>query len=558
MACTSEEQIFTDEVYEKSHDAKVSFSLMLPFRMQTRALSEQDENAIQQVRLLMFKNTSGIMTYCMGVNGSNIHSNSLSQKTFDAILPAGEYDIVVLANAQDIADGSNISLGDTKENVLKALVKKNAGKWNENSIPMWGRIDNLTIHSETDFNNNSYSVEMTRMLAKIDIETLASASADFSLTDIRLYNYSSQGALVPDPATWSSDNMAVSPTQPSAPGGYAAVSSPLIFDASDGVTTNGCKQIIYTCEAPAGSAENLSANTCIVIGGSYRGEATSYYKVDFAGEENNRRVFLPLLRNNYYLINIIRVSGNGYPTPEIALQSPSVNINTSFLYWTEQNMNNVVFDGKYMLGVSTGRLTLPSDAHTTTGSDNTLNIRSTMPAGWEIEKITDASGMAGTAPWLTLNLLADASGAAKAVTVFTEKNTSMSNRTAYIYIRSGNLRYCVEVTQETVPGFYIEVTDLSTGQPVDLYDFTYQAGQVKEFRVVWKPATIKVTVYVTNPGTAFAGTGAPGNNSQLTGGSKTYTITGNGSTINRLTKLDFALTDGTRTEVKTLFLRQKQ
>jgi hypothetical protein len=557
MACTFEEQMVTDNIYKGNRDARVSFSLTLPFRMQTRTLNESDENVIHNVRLLMFKNTGGIMTYCLGVNGNNIRSNSLSQKTFDATLPTGEYDVVILANAQDIIDGSNISLGDTKENVLKALVKTNVGKWNENSIPMWGRIDNLTIDLETDFSDR-YPVEMVRMLAKIDVETLASASADFSLTDIRLYNYSSQGALVPDPATWPADNMAVLPTQPSAAGGYGVVSTPLIFDDTDGVTPNGCKQIIYTCEAPAGSTTNLSGNTCLVIGGSYRGEATSYYKVDFVGEENSRQVFLPLLRNNYYLIKIVRVSGSGYPSPEMALNSPSVNMNTLLLYWTEQGMNNVVFDGKYMLGVSTDRLTLPSDAYTTAGSDNTLTVMTTVPAGWEIEKITDSSGTASTVPWLTLDAMSGAPGAAKDVTVLTGKNTSTSDRMAYIYIRSGNLRYCVEVNQGTVSGFGIEVTDLSTGQPVSQYDFTYQAGQVKEFKVVWKPTTTKVTVYVTNPGTAFSGTGVPVNDSKLTGGSKTYTITGNGVTTDRLTKLDFTLTDGIRTEVKTLFLIQKQ
>jgi hypothetical protein len=555
MACTSEEQTFTDEIYEKSRDARVSFSLMLPFRMQTRALTESDENVIRNVRLLLFKNAGGITTYCLGVNGNNIQSNSLSQKTFDATLPTGEYDVVILANAQDIVDGSALSLGDTKENVLKALVKTNVGKWNDNGIPMWGRIDNLTIDLETNPGNMS-PVEMVRMLAKIDVETLA--SADFTLADIRLYNYSSQGALVPDLAAWPADNIALSPTQPSAAGGYAAVSAPLIFDAADGVTPDGCKQIIYTCEAPAGSAANLSANTCLVIGGSYRGEATSYYKIDFAGEENNRQVFLPLLRNNYYLIKIVRVSGSGYPSPEMALNSPSVNMNALFLYWTEQGMNNVVFDGEYMLGVSTDRLTLPSDAHTFAGGDNTLTVMSTVPTGWEIEKITDAGGTAGAASWLALDVLSGASGVAGNVTVLVDKNTSASDRTAYVYIRSGNLRYCVEVTQSAIPGFGIEVTDFSTGQPVSLYDFTWQAGQVKEFRVVWKPETAKVTVYVTNPGAAFQGTGMPGNNSELAGGFKAYAITSKKVETDRLTRLDFTLTDGVRTEIKTLFLRQKQ
>ncbi|MDR1676077.1 MAG: FimB/Mfa2 family fimbrial subunit, partial [Tannerella sp.] len=424
-ACISDEQAIVDD-RPVEREARVSFSLMLPSRqMQTRAaLSEADENAIHTVRLLMFKEANGLLTYCFGVNGNNIREGlSMQTISFDVQIPTGTYDVVVLANAQTIIDNSNITLGDAKEDVLGALVEIGAGKWNGRAIPMWGRTDRLTVSTTAGLSNNS-DIEMIRMVAKIDVEIASSAAGDFTLTDIRLYNYSSQGALVPDLTSWPAGNLAVAPTQPSVAGGYGTVSTPLVFDAGDGLTTTGCERIIYAFEAPAGSEATPAGNTCLVIGGSYRGGATTYYKVDFAGRENEQPVFLPLLRNSYYLIKVVAVSNSGYASPATALSLPSANMNTLLLQWTEKGMNNVVFDGKYMLGVSASRVTLPGDAYSVAGTDNKLTILSTVPAGWEIERITDASGAPGTAPWLTLSRMSGAVGAAEEVFIYTEKNTS--------------------------------------------------------------------------------------------------------------------------------------
>jgi hypothetical protein len=120
----------------------------------------------------------------------------------------------------------------------------------------------------------------------------------------------------------------------------------------------------------------------------------------------------------------------------------------------------------------------------------------------------------------------------------------------------------VEVVQSTTPGFGIDVIDVSTGRAVDLFDFTRQAGQVRTFSVVWKPVTAMMTVYVTESGGGFSGTSVPeplpDSRTTLTGGRKTYTVTGNAVGEDRVTRLDFTLTDGITTEIKSLYLRQKQ
>jgi hypothetical protein len=551
-----EEPIIADNG-NMSRDAKVSFSLMLPFRMQTRALTESDENAILSVRLLMFKEINGVKTYCLGVNGNNIQSGSISQKMFEATLPTGRYDIVVLANAQDIIDNSSISLGDTKENILGALAVTNVDKWNKNSIPMWGRIDGLTIDAATGLSSN-HAVEMIRMLAKIDVEIASPVTADFALADVRLYGYSSQGALVPDMSCWSTGNFALAPTQPSAAGGYAPVSMPLVFDDGDGVTADGCRQMIYICEAPAGDGTNLAANTCLVIGGRYKGGAVTYYRIDFIGTESGRKIFLPLLRNNYYQVKVVSVSSNGYATPEGALAAPPVNMETVLLSWTGNGLNHVVFDGHYMLGVSTGRLELPADPQTIRMAGNKLTVMSTVPGGWTVEKITDQSDMPGTAGWLTLySATPTATGE---LFVCVTENTSSVERTGYIHIRSGKLQYRVEVVQSAIHGFGLEIIDEQTWQEISVLDFGNTAGQEKSFKVIWKPATAKVTVTVSNPGSVFLGTGVPSNNTLLASPDGWYncTVKTFAAPQGTLTRLDFTLSEGMNMAVKTLFIRQRK
>jgi hypothetical protein len=566
-ACTMEEEMIPgangDGAANKvTSEARVEFSLTIPSRMQVQtraAMEDADESKILSVRVLMFKETEGVMRYCFGVTKSNILVVDPSLKSFDVTLPTGEYDVVILANAQEALAQNAISLGDTKENVLRALVETNVGKWNRDYIPMWGRIDRLSIDAETGAGNNN-TVEMVRMAARIDLEVTPSAAADFSLTSVRLYNYSSQGALVPDPSNLGQANLVSAPTQPAAAGGYAPVSTPLLFDAADGVRADGCERAIYLYETPAGRAESLQTNACLVVGGSYKGGAETYYRIDFVGMENGQKVFLPLLRNNYYPVKIANVSSNGYDTPEEALALHPMNIETIPLNWTQKGANHVVFDGNYMLGVSTNRMFLPSDLQTTRAAAYKLTIVSNVPSGFTIEKITDRSNSAGTADWLYIYPVAPT--AAGEVFVCVQENTSSVERTGYIHIRSGRLWQRIEVVQSPMPSFSLEIVDEATWQEVTMLDFGPASGVAKTFRITWKPidATVTFTRSTLSGYPTFSGTTTlPKDNSSFTSpyGWMHYTVTSSGSkSATKITRLDFTVTDGTDVLVKTLYLRQ--
>ncbi|MDR2763987.1 MAG: FimB/Mfa2 family fimbrial subunit [Tannerella sp.] len=563
-ACSEELVIYTGEsgrTDDKVSETRVNFSIRVPSQIKSAATkSVSDEGAVDKVHILLFKAEGSARTFSRLITVDDIAAGSNMQKTFQVTLPVGLYDIVVLANAQEIIDNSGISFGDTKEEALNALVERNASEWDGDCIPMWGRRDNQTIDSHSSFVGND-AISMIRMLAKIEVEVTPEAAGangdNFVLTSIRLYNYSSQGALVPDLSAWPADNVAVMPSEPAVSNGYASMSypanPPLAFDS----------RVCYTFEAPAGAGgKAMAANTCLIIGGSYRGRPVSFYRVDFVDRTAPGK-FLPLLRNHHYLMKIVKVNGDGYPTPELAFETTLVNMEVDVLPWNDGSMENVSFDGQNTLEVSKSAFTFANGAQTAATADNRLTIRASVASGWEIEKITDASGTAIT--WLTASERSFASpNVPKDVFLFAEENTTGTRRTAYLYIRAGQLSFRVTVVQQEL--FDMRITD-GSGNEINELVFPL-AGGTAGFSVNWTPATASVTVAVTDAGqsaagtTGFKGTGFPAGKTVINGGSATYgnvradAYTGGDLVIHRASKVDFTINDGNAIVTRTLFLRQ--
>ncbi|MDR1602313.1 MAG: FimB/Mfa2 family fimbrial subunit [Tannerella sp.] len=557
-ACVSEESIYTDnENAAKTGETTVAFAIQVP--SQTQAHSTKgvtDEGAVGRIHILLFEAT-GSRTLRQIVQVDDIAPGTGSQKTFQATLPVGTYDIVVLANAQEILNSNGVIFGAPKATVLGALVEKNTGKWDNSSIAMWGRRDGQTVSQGVSFTGGN-AIRMIRMLAKIEVEVTPEAAgvnnSNFTLTDIRLYNYSSQGALVPDPGTWPSDDVAVQPTCPVVTGGYGAMTypanSPLVFTS----------RVFYTYEAPAGgSGSAMKTSTCTVIGGSYRGRPTTYYRADFVDKDDPDE-YLPLLRNHHYLVKIVKVNGDGFLTPEQAFEATHVNMEIEVLPWNSSS-SDVVFDGQHSLEVSKSEYTFSNDAQTVMADANRLTIRTSVSDGWKVDEITNENGT--PASWLTVSEQSFATpGVSKDIYVYANENTTGAKRTGYIYIRAGKLSFRVTVTQKEI--FEMYITDVM-GNEIDELVFPLTGNTsdlMKDFSVDWTPSTRAVSVSVAISGDeAFTGVGMPQNSTVITNGSKFYQViansyTGSDPVIYRSSKVDFTLTDGETIVTRTLFLRQ--
>ena len=568
LACTAcvmdEEGIGGNDTLPADRETRVNFSIVVPSQVQTRATPGlPDEGAVESVYLLLFENIGGVRTYRHRISAENLSSVSNTQKTFHASLPVGVYDIAVLANAPAIIAGSGVAFGDTKEQALDALAETNPGKWNGVYIPMWGRIDNQTIGEGTNFTGTN-AIPMIRMMAKVELSVTPEAAganeSNFKLADIRLYNYSSRGALVPDLTAWPADNRATRPTEPA--GGYAPMrypdNEPLVFNS----------QVFYTYEAPAGGkGAAMASNTCLIIGGSYQGGATTYYRVDFV-DKSPSDAFLPLLRNHHYLVTIIDVVGDGYPTPQLAFETASSNMHTSVVGWNNGGLEDVADNQPYALDVSQSEFIFTNDPQTALAQTNKLTIRTDVPGGWVIEKITDQTEQANTATWLTASETAHALNTPKEISLIAAANKTGAERTAYVYVRAGELSYRVTVVQKEILDVWF--TNIY-GQRINEVVFPLYGSYHEVFNVNWTPASATVKVGNTAAGSKdaagnplpFPSSVLPANGSSLSNslGVVTYdpvssNYTGSDQMTHLATRLDFTISKGSEIVTRSFFVHQ--
>lgn len=225
----------------------------------------------------------------------------------------------------------------------------------------------------------------------------------FELKSVTLYNSSSNGRMAPDKDKMTPDYKSVS--EPTLPENLQKHETPVQYtysDANPNAATNMLRGEIYLPETQNKVDDDAQA-FYIVIGGSYNGGATTYYRVDFynraadadvnqgqTGTEHEDYVKpsaanrYDILRNHAYVINILRVRGEGYPTAAMAASSEPINMEVDIRSWdTGDNMSNVVTDGQYRLSLSDIQLRYYMD-----GSAQDLEIYT----DFRLEDNPDASG----------------------------------------------------------------------------------------------------------------------------------------------------------------------
>ena len=429
----------------------------------TYSLSAADENAVNEIAVLLFDSNGNYTNQPSYVNSSKIITNPEDSriKTFTIEVPEGTYNMVVLANSNQSLNSvlSTISVGEPKTEVLNKLLLTNSGKWNASPgsanylhIPMWGEVA-VTVSASMPIKT---PVALVRMVAKIDVAlTTATAKSKFNLQNVRLYNFNDKGHIVPKAANWNSETPIA--TAPTVPSDATKITTPLIYDYSDGsitsdpdAATNGiaCINEIYTFEAAAGNASNLTNNTCLVVGGYFSGDNTlTYYRIDFTNT-SEATTYLPLLRNHRYEIKITDVKERGLPSALEAFNANSTNIEANMKIWDDAQITHIMFDEQYILGVSQDEFIFSSDARAANSSDNELAITTDAPNGWIVEKVVDAYGNATT--WLSVNLPAGDANATTATKLMMTNNNSY-NRKGFIHLKAGKLTYIIPVEQNGIP-----------------------------------------------------------------------------------------------------------
>lgn len=361
----------TDE-YEENRitngkTATVTLDLLVPGAssgMQTRAMNDAQEAAINNLQVLVFEETGSGEVYRDIIK--EVKKDSETQVTLKLPVSKAKYRFVVLANAstQTIADGT------PKKDALNKFTFACAGIWNAEGansqpIPMWGEYKE-TISIQNDQN---ISIMLHRALARVDVG-LKFKSQDqdnqtdeverldnFKIASVRVYRTKNLAYVGTDKII--NDEKATEPNIPGGakfnPGDYETLekadANPLVYTLKETDDKNSYVREIYIPESfDASGKPSMDEVPCLVIGGYYGKDnktEITYYRADFADyEEGKVKNYKSILRNNRYVFNIKSVSSPGFKEPEQALNSITTGLNLTVHQWQEIPLN-IYMNGSY-------------------------------------------------------------------------------------------------------------------------------------------------------------------------------------------------------------------
>lgn len=323
--------------------------------VQSRAMTDVQQNAINSAEVLVFHNNRllyhkmGTVADIDGVKKRVQVKLKTSQSTSDL------FDIMVIGNPPASFDFAPY-VSKTKGELKSAFSVSAAGKWSGSEFVMYGEALQTPIKPTT----NNFKIQMLRTMARVDIgvgaydeatDSWAGLGATFSLKEVRVVNSRDKFAAIPSSTVLSpTGNVMVSaPTIPSGTTVQGPTAATAIeYSGSDITIVDGngrhTQSAIFLAEAP-----NATDRVTLLVGGSYNGGATTYYRVDMciprAGAPGSYD-YLNILRNHLYRINITSISGDGFSDPQEALISAPINITTELIPIEEGGMGgDIIFDG---------------------------------------------------------------------------------------------------------------------------------------------------------------------------------------------------------------------
>ena len=354
--------------------------------------------------------------------------------------PTDLFRLVVVANAADIVTArlgaSHLSVPDRNYNaVMAALWSGIDGKMfqTEKLIPMWGQLPAATsdfpaqgIHI-AEGATIAIPVQLHRSIARIDVgvgtvvprnedhewtgKNLAGDVIPFELRSVHVARPNNRFAVAPHGGNVQFVTSNGVPSLPTAAGAPAFGSFPFLNvsnaerdrfffstpELSVPITDNGTtfnnnafRRQIYVPEAniltpfgrnaisnPRSGDEHHLYRMALIIGGGYRGGATTYYRVDFVSGGG----LVNVLRNHLYRVNIMGVSGPGESTPEEAYRSLAMRMDVEIMDWV-QDTQETFFDGVNWIRLHNTRnesLSRHAILYRTTNTTDELRFETTIP-----------------------------------------------------------------------------------------------------------------------------------------------------------------------------------
>ncbi len=432
---------------------------------QTRAIADGGlaEDVIDEITLLLF-DTDGSYDTTVEATSITTDPDDSNSKTFTAIIPDGEFTMLVLANADGMLDAFMSANPDPagktidffEQNLSDKLIEDNGTggftPWNADPdsgdfkpFPMAGRFVIPADRSEA-----MGSIFLTRMLAKINIGLAidypldADRSAIYRLDGVMIPNFNTIGNLIPREPVQGEALSVFDPAQlniPSAPGPVSGVEDALVFPgeeiaASGGTTFSyGCIDEIFLPEM-AGSA-NAQSGACILVEIFIPSiDRQRWFRVDLSMTNSAVGNVEPVnIRRNFrYSVSITNVSGQGYATPGEAFDAPSDGVEIEISAIDGSDMNDITFDNHNQLTVNKSDFLFYDD-----GVGQELKIFTDYFGGWEVANIDGV--------WISTSESEGQAGQTFPATIVCEPYTGSTVRTGSILITAGLLRKTIDIVQ---------------------------------------------------------------------------------------------------------------
>jgi hypothetical protein len=459
----------------------VILSLQLPgSSAPATRITADEENHVQTVDVLAF-DAAGAYLYTAAADNVAIADeqpagNVSAIRTFRVRLRptegAEKVDLWVIANARTVLGG--ITGSPQKEALAATLLAAETfagsacyGVTQTNGfcpIPMWGELTSVTISPVNGLGTNN-RVNLTRMVAKIDVAVATDAQSQFTLSSVRFYNRNAVGRIVPivDNGSWTADPVtdspyATAPSLPDSPGKQEGIplsyenmtttdisitNTIYAFEAESEADDNGSTEVDWGWGDEGEVDDNAAPSTylndpCLVIGGSYGGGAETFYRLDFVVGGTH----LDILRNYRYAVSIESVSGPGSPDPDDALVSRPVNMTANVIAWNESIINEVDMGDNYRFSVSRDSITFYQN-----GDAETIDVFTDHPDGWAVKSLPT---------WLEVVSPLPAEGLPDETTRLVLRATPLANNDPArpetgFYITAGRLEKYIKVDQRHYP-----------------------------------------------------------------------------------------------------------
>ena len=441
---------------------------------QTRALSEIGENQINQskTRMLVFAE-DGKFVYEAKITSitPTVENQSEGQVKLLAKDSGGtKHTFVMLVN---VDSSVKVNSGDLISNVLKEFTFKTDGTWSDGTLPMWGEVTAVVNHTESSVPQLG-TIHLIRAVARVDIglnltkdgttqfNEKANGIEGVTLTSAHLYNTKQRGLVAPEKSNWDATNRKA--LQTSLPTNITNIEP---IDKSKYIQDD--KLLLREIYLPEAANDNSTTTDYltrpyIIVGLTVNNKET-FYRIDYLkknGDEPDATYeYLPLLRNNRYLVNITGVGGPGFDSTKDAQKGPAANIMYDVEMWDESQMTNVQYDGQYMLAVNPDKLTFYKD-----GGELTSTIQTSFPNGFSIE---------GLPEWITHEIKpADPTKTGKTdekIVTFIAQPTDAERTFTKAYVKAGRMKWNLHFEQKNEVKLEIGIfSDPECTKPIDFIE----------------------------------------------------------------------------------------